>query len=139
MRLNTAVSTDRPVFHTYFRLQGVEDPLDPSVTVSPLKGLALVDKVADAAHSTEDRDALVFDGEVDRVYEGAPSTLKLSYGKSGLELSTVNLPDVVVWNPHKAKVRRSRRLATDRRSRTRWATWRRTAGSAVRVWHARQR
>lgn len=94
------------LFHTYFRLYGVDGPSDPSVTVSPLKGLALVDKVADAAHSTESRDALVFDGEVDRVYADVPSTLKLTYASGGLEISTVNLPDAVVWNPHKAKVRR---------------------------------
>ena len=95
------------LFHTYFRLHGVDGPSDPSVTVSPLKGLALVDKVADAAHSTEAREALVFDGEVDRVYADVPSTLKLSYASGGLEISTLNLPDAVVWNPHKAKVRRS--------------------------------
>lgn len=81
------------LYHTYFRLP--EGTLPSDVTIEKqLTGLKYTDKVLNGAQAAEKRDIFVFEGETDRVYNDAPSTIVAKYGKAsqqGIKIETKNL------------------------------------------------
>jgi glucose-6-phosphate 1-epimerase len=52
---------------------------------------------------TQKEKSLLFTGEVDRIYPGAPSKLRLFDGQLTTSVESQGFPDVVVWNPWKEK------------------------------------
>lgn len=85
--------------HTYLRVQEVEN-----VTLRGLQGHIFVDKLNDERQAEEDAEALLVDGEVDRIYRRIRNPLVLTYPRSGaLAIQQDGFPDVVVWNPWEIK------------------------------------
>jgi glucose-6-phosphate 1-epimerase len=88
--------------HTYLRVTDIA-----STRVTGLQGQAYRDCAAgdDAGRRrTDERPALGFAGEVDRIYfDTGPITL--SGGESALTVHAQGFPDVVVWNPGPDKAR----------------------------------
>jgi len=90
--------------HTYLRVSDIA-----AARVTGLKGVRYRDSAAGEAPGTparhvEHADALGIEGEVDRIYCGAPSRVELHDGDTRLVVHSRNFPDLVVWNPgeHKA-------------------------------------
>ena len=92
--------------HTYLRVDALE-----SVRITGLEAAPYFDQtqpasagVAIAGAATQrDATALVFAGEVDRIYPQAPSRVLLQDAQRRLEVRMQNFPDVVVWNPGQAR------------------------------------
>ncbi|KAI9293883.1 galactose mutarotase-like protein [Neoconidiobolus thromboides FSU 785] len=84
-----------PLLHTYFDVENIAN-----VKVEGLKGLDYYNKVLDKNETQQD-DHITIDQEVDRVYGNKNDDLLKLYKdeKSYFTFVTVNLPDVVVWNP----------------------------------------
>lgn len=82
------------LLHTYLRLPESSSPNE--VKISGLKGLEFTDKVQGGKVEKEGRERVGFEaGEVDRVYNGVPSTIEVELGAGkGTTLQTSNLPDV---------------------------------------------
>ncbi|KAJ1986764.1 hypothetical protein H4R33_003179 [Dimargaris cristalligena] len=85
-----------PLLHTYFATPDIKE-----VKIRGLQGLNYTDKTADNAVVYEDRAALTFDGEVDRIYHGTPDQLLVvvSPPLDVIEVKSINFRDTVVWNP----------------------------------------
>ncbi|KAJ1919266.1 hypothetical protein IWQ60_007284 [Tieghemiomyces parasiticus] len=84
-----------PLLHTYFATPDITE-----VRVHDLKSLNYTDKVREAQAYYEDRDAVTFDAEVDRIYHGAPNIIHLDVDpRTTILIKKNNLRDVVVWNP----------------------------------------
>lgn len=85
--------------HTYFRVSDVGN-----ASVVGLKGVRYWDNVK-GEESTDAADAVLFPGEVDRAYIGAPDTLKLTdSGRSAvLMVHKRGFQDAVVWSPGQDK------------------------------------
>lgn len=90
--------------HTYFRT-----PDSSRATVSGLAGTSYLDSLQGRARVEESSSAVGFACEVDRIYLdvlGAPGrevSLVDTVARRTLAVSTVGLPDAVVWNPWIAK------------------------------------
>ncbi len=82
--------------HTYFSVADIA-----KASVEGLNGLLFRDRIAGNTKSTETREAVTFDGEVDRIYVRAPAEVVLRDGEANrtLRIRQQNMPDVVVWNP----------------------------------------
>ncbi|PVD19287.1 hypothetical protein C0Q70_19774 [Pomacea canaliculata] len=79
------------LLHTYLRVPDIKD-----TRVLGLRGVTYIDKVKDGKEFAEDRE----------IYKNAPQTVFVQTGAhQRLEMTTSNLPDVVVWNPWKDKSR----------------------------------
>ncbi|EGF98892.1 uncharacterized protein MELLADRAFT_113167 [Melampsora larici-populina 98AG31] len=91
------------LLHTYLRLPSECPPAD--VLVGSLKGLSFADKVAGGKVSEEKREKLDFkEGEVDRVYDHVPDAIEVKMGnKKVIDMKTISLPNLTVWNPHQEK------------------------------------
>ena len=98
------------LFHNYFNVSNFD-----GANVTGLQGLQYVDKVKGGAHTDSNSVLMIAnEGEIDRIYSRPsamvgdrtkPHTI-LSVGDGGnadVVMNTVNLNDVVVWNPGKTK------------------------------------
>ncbi len=98
------------VLHTYFAVADIRQS-----AVYGLAGVSYIDALRENIREVEMHTALRFAGETDRIYLQAPGALRLDdegHGRS-IRLSTVNMPDVVVWNPWIEKSRRMRDFGDD--------------------------
>ena len=103
-RLDMELEVDNPgnapfsftaALHTYLRVQEVE-----TVTLRGLHGLRYIDQANGDAHGEEEREALLVDGEVDRIYLGLKTPLVLTHPRGGaVAIQQEGFPDLVVWNP----------------------------------------
>ncbi|MDH7571384.1 MAG: D-hexose-6-phosphate mutarotase, partial [Armatimonadota bacterium] len=91
------------VFHTYFAVEDVRQS-----AVYGLKGVSFIDSLRQNAREVESRDAIRFDGEIDRVYVGAPHSLRIEDAAAGRRfyIEKERMPDVTVWNPWVEKAQR---------------------------------
>jgi len=80
--------------HTYLRVDDVR-----RAAVEGLRGVRYLDKVRGGEWTVETRDAVAVEGEVDRVYAGAPSRLVVRDGARTVVVETEGFADAVVWNP----------------------------------------
>jgi len=80
--------------HTYLRVQDIT-----RVAVRDLKGLRLRDSAQNDAERTEMRSEVRFEGEVDRIYFDAPSSLHVYEDGSTTEVHSAGFPEAVIWNP----------------------------------------
>jgi D-hexose-6-phosphate mutarotase len=81
----------------------IQAPSD-DVVVTPLQNLVYFDKTDTLAdgqpkQKVESRAAVDIRQGTDSVYENAPQDYEIKWGYRGLGIKTVNLKDVVVWNP----------------------------------------
>lgn len=80
--------------HTYLRVEHIE-----SVELMGLQGCTYLDQTRNNAKRTEDRSAMDFSEETDRIYLTAPQDVTLREPNRSLNILTTNFPDLVVWNP----------------------------------------
>lgn len=82
--------------HTYFTVADIR-----RTAVLGLKGTRLSDSLVNDAESVEDREAIGFAEEVDRVYmkTGNELAIRDEAGRRTLRIQKECMPDVVVWNP----------------------------------------
>ncbi|RPD62940.1 galactose mutarotase-like protein [Lentinus tigrinus ALCF2SS1-6] len=100
---NTGLSTTPPMefqalFHNYIRAPAND------VRVSPLTGLSFYDKTeateeARATSKMETREGVDVTKFTDSVYENAPGRYDVVWPSGAIEVRTINMKDVVVWNP----------------------------------------
>ena len=86
------------LLHNYIRAPADE------VSVTPLQHLAYFDKTDLAAdghpkQKVESRSAVDVRGATDSVYENALQDYKVEWPGGGIKIRSVNMKDVVVWNP----------------------------------------
>ena len=86
------------LFHNYIRSNS------STVHVTPLTGLSFYDKTeateeARATPKVEERETVDVRKFTDSVYENAPGKYTVAWKTGEIEIRTVNLKDVVVWNP----------------------------------------
>lgn len=96
--------------HTYFRVEDVR-----RASVLGLSGVRYRDKVADGAETVQAEEALEIAGETDRVYMGAPDTLRIRDEAGGrtIRIDRSGFADAVVWNPWTDLARQLPDLADD--------------------------
>lgn len=82
--------------HTYLRVADARQ-----ATVSGLRGLHYRDKLRDGETQVESDELLRIPGEIDRVYVGAPSELRVrdEAGGRSIRVRAEGFADAVVWNP----------------------------------------
>lgn len=86
--------------HTYFMVEDIA-----AVSISGLKGISYLDKVANFARKTETDEAIQISSEVDRVYLDATGTVDIRDERLGrvIRVAKENSASTVVWNPWIAK------------------------------------
>ncbi len=86
--------------HTYFAVEDIG-----ATTVTGLKGVSYLDKVADFAKKTEKGENIQISSEVDRVYLNAAGTVEIRDARLGrvIRVAKENSASTVVWNPWIAK------------------------------------
>ena len=96
--------------HSYFSVADIT-----KTSVEGLNGLLFRDRLAANTKSTETREAVTFEGEVDRIYVRAPAEIVLRDGAANrtLRIRQENMPDIVVWNPWQATARELPDFATE--------------------------
>lgn len=102
LTLNTRNTGEQPftitqALHSYFAVSDLTQ-----TTVTGLDGCRYIDKAAEANGSVRiQQGAVAFEGEVDRIYTGAPAELDIVDGASGhtLRLTAEGSRTAVVWNP----------------------------------------
>lgn len=95
--------------HTYFTLRNGNEI--KHAAVENLKGCRYLDSLQGRLECVQAEEKVVFPGEVDRIYLGAPDTLKILNGgteqkeksATGFKIEKIAFSDAVVWNPHAAK------------------------------------
>ena len=95
------------LLHTYFRVPKVTE-----IGISGLEGVKFTDSVSNdqvnfvsQKVSTETRNHIVINEEVDRVYENTPDTVKIVM-PNPVVVSKQNFLDIVVWNPWAEKAQK---------------------------------
>lgn len=88
--------------HTYYRVSDIGN-----VVVEGLQGVDYLDSAAGRVKKTEEQAAISIGQEVDRIYLGAPDSIKIRDAGNGrcIEVRKHGLPDAVLWNPWAAKAR----------------------------------
>jgi D-hexose-6-phosphate mutarotase len=96
--------------HTYFEVGDIS-----AVTVSGLKGVKYLDKVANFAESTETNDAIRISSEVDRVYLNTSAAVEIHDGKLRRKVLVEKSGSLstVVWNPWINKAQQMPDFAND--------------------------
>jgi glucose-6-phosphate 1-epimerase len=97
-------------FHTYFEVGDIS-----SVSISGLKGVKYLDKVADFAEKTETSDAIKISSEVDRVYLKTAAPIEIRDGKLNRKIlvEKTGSNSTVVWNPWTTKAQQMPDFAND--------------------------
>jgi glucose-6-phosphate 1-epimerase len=96
--------TDEFVFenclHTYFEVGDIT-----TVSISGLKGVNYLDKVANFAQKTETEEGISITSEIDRIYLNTPGTVEIVDGRFGRKILVEKQASLstVVWNPWIAK------------------------------------
>jgi len=98
-------STFTCALHTYFRVADIH-----RTTVADLEKTTYLDQLKSNARVTESNAHVKFEGEVDRIYVGAPNRVVVHDGGNNRQISIVKrgFADYVVWNPWDAKARTMR-------------------------------
>ncbi len=91
-----SATTFECALHTYFAVSNVSE-----VEIEGLDGLTFIDKTQNYAREVQSGNVR-FEGEVDRVYLDAPSTLRIRDGATGFELRG-DWESAVTWNPGQDK------------------------------------
>ncbi|KAF5839237.1 galactose mutarotase-like protein [Dunaliella salina] len=88
--------------HTYYRVADISQ-----ARVEGLKGVSYRDNLQQLKEEHEQQDTIRVEGEVDRIYVNAPSSIKLvdEAGKRQLSIEKNGFPDAVLWNPWIAKAK----------------------------------
>jgi glucose-6-phosphate 1-epimerase len=88
--------------HSYFEVGDVT-----AISITGLKGLNYLDKVAHFVEQTETHDALRIASEVDRIYQNATGTVEILDPRLGrrIRVEKQGSTSTVVWNPWIAKSR----------------------------------
>jgi D-hexose-6-phosphate mutarotase len=88
--------------HSYFEVGDVT-----AISITGLKGLNYLDKVAHFVEQTETHDALRIASEVDRIYQNATGTVEILDPRRGrrIRVEKQGSASTVVWNPWIAKSR----------------------------------
>jgi glucose-6-phosphate 1-epimerase len=94
--------------HTYLRVDDIA-----AVRLHGLQGLRYRDTARGGVEGREAQAALAIDGEVDRIYFGAPPRLELAEPAGRLAIESSGFPDAVVWNPGAARAASFGDLDTD--------------------------
>jgi glucose-6-phosphate 1-epimerase len=86
--------------HTYFEIGDIK-----AVSISGLKGVHYLDKVANFAEKTEPGDAIHITSEVDRIYLNTPGAVEISDSRLRRKVRVEKQASLstVVWNPWSAK------------------------------------
>jgi glucose-6-phosphate 1-epimerase len=84
--------------HTYLRADDVR-----AATLVGLHGTPYRESGTRDVLRFESRETIHVDGEIDRVFVGAPARLTLREPSRELRIETETFPDVVVWNPGAAR------------------------------------
>jgi D-hexose-6-phosphate mutarotase len=94
------VFTFENCLHTYFEVGDIH-----AVSITGLKGLSYLDKVANFAQQTETNDALRFASEVDRIYLNTTGPVDIADPRLGrrIHVEKQGSASTVVWNPWTAK------------------------------------
>jgi glucose-6-phosphate 1-epimerase len=87
--------------HTYLRVSEVED-----CRLEGLYGFDYTDCAQGATRRRESGDALVIEGETDRIYHDVQRPLLLRGRDPALGINADGFPDVVVWNPWETTIGR---------------------------------
>ncbi|XP_030450516.1 putative glucose-6-phosphate 1-epimerase [Syzygium oleosum] len=101
-------NTDNKAFSFTFALTNHLSVSDISeVRVEGLETLDYLDNLMQRQRFTEQADAITFDGEIDRVYLGAPTKIAIidHEKKRTFVLRKDGMPDAVVWNPWDKKAK----------------------------------
>ncbi|EFJ24374.1 hypothetical protein SELMODRAFT_267799 [Selaginella moellendorffii] len=82
--------------HTYFSVSDINE-----VRIEGLETLEYMDNLQQRKRFTEQGDSITFDGEVDKVYLGAPTKIAIvdHEKKRTIVVKKEGFPDAVVWNP----------------------------------------
>jgi len=94
--------------HTYLRIDDLA-----RVTLEGLQGCDYEDSANGGTLHREDHHALVFDGEIDRIYGDVVAPLTLADGAHRLIIEQDGFPDTIVWNPGEHLAARIGDLAPD--------------------------
>jgi len=86
--------------HTYLRVQDIA-----KVRLHGLEHCDYIDSAAGGASAPAALEALRIQGEVDRIYRGAPKAVTLEEHGPRLRIEQSGFTDVVVWNPGPEKAR----------------------------------
>lgn len=113
MELEISNSGDNPfrftaALHTYLKVREVE-----ALRIEGLRGLEYRDSAEGNALKRETGIGVLIEGETDRIYHGAPSTLLVREDHRAMGIHTENFPDVVIWNPWEEKSRELADLPDD--------------------------
>jgi glucose-6-phosphate 1-epimerase len=87
--------------HTYLRVADVR-----AARLEGLHRVRYLDRTQEDLAETQSLEVLTVSGEVDRIYLDVPGALWLREPHRSLEIRADGFPDVVVWNPWKAKAAR---------------------------------
>lgn len=100
--------------HTYFRVEDIA-----AARLEGLRGVEFVDSLRGGVRETEEREAITFECETDRIYDNAPETLRLADAARGrtVVISSSGMRDAVVWNPWVEKSRRMEDFGDDEYTR----------------------
>lgn len=91
---DTAAFTFTAALHTYLRVEAVSE-----AAVEGLQGHRFRDATRAEEESRETAERVTFPGEVDRLYPGVRSPLRLVCGARSLKIHAEGFPDAVIWNP----------------------------------------
>jgi glucose-6-phosphate 1-epimerase len=80
--------------HSYLQVQDVR-----SAAVQGLQGSHYRDSANAGQTAQEQAPQVTFSGEIDRIYQNAPSVLKLVDAERILSIHASGFPDAVIWNP----------------------------------------
>lgn len=80
--------------HTYLAVDALEE-----ARLSGLRGCTYRDSTQADAAGQERADALMVEGEIDRIYRNVKGALMLEDGARVIGIHADHLPDAVVWNP----------------------------------------
>ncbi|KAJ8426287.1 hypothetical protein Cgig2_016206 [Carnegiea gigantea] len=89
-------------YHTYFSVSDVSE-----VRVEGLETLDYLDNLQNKERFTEQGDAIIFEGEVDKIYLSTPTKIAIidHERKRTFVIRKDGLPDAVVWNPWDKKAK----------------------------------
>lgn len=104
-RLMTKMAVDNPasapeafkftaLLHTYLAIGDIT-----SAQVEGFRGLSYQDKLLAGQVSTEQRDKINVQQEVDRTYVSVPGPIMLHTSRGQMEIAKEGFADVVLWNP----------------------------------------
>src|SRR4029077_10875813 len=116
--------------HTYFEVGDIS-----AVSVTGLKGVNYLDKVANFAQKKESGDAIKVSSEVDRIYQNTTDPVEILDQKLGRKIRVEKHGSVctVVWNPWIAKAQQMPDFGNDEYQRMLCVEAGNVAGNSIRL------